>query len=265
MGIKIIDSHCHLPTDIKQTAVILENAAAEDVVAVVNIGTSLEDSKEAQELNKTFPNAYYTVGVYPHENPNLSTQEIKLALQTLIDADNKPVAIGECGIDIQENGPTTPLERQVELFTTQIDLAVSNKLPLIIHNRGGDETILDLLSKRYSKSISTGDLKAVVHCFSSDVSVAKQFINLGLYLSFTGMITYQTKSYVLDVIKAVPSDKYMIETDAPYLTPNPYRKEKNESKYVKIVAQKVADTLNQPFDQVCLQTYKNTATFFNLP
>ncbi len=260
---KLIDSHCHLPDDLQKATDILLRAKEAEVTKVINIGTGLKDSLQAQQLNQALPDAYYTIGIYPHEEKHLEIEQIRSGLEKLLAAPNKPVAIGECGIDVIENEITTPLERQEQIFRMQIELAISHKLPLIIHNRKGDDLVYEIL-KSYEENLKNESLKAVIHCFSSDLMTAKRFLDLGLYLSFTGMITYQTKSYLLDVIRAMPIDKLMLETDSPYLTPNPFRKEINEPKYVRIVAQKVAETINQPLETVCQQTYKNTTAFFNL-
>lgn len=261
---KLIDSHCHLPTNLREAELTLERAKLEGVEKVVNVGTSLKDSEEAKLLNSIYKEALHTVGIYPQEERHFSIEILKEKLQNLINSQPRPIAIGECGIDIQENYDNTPLQRQVELFKMQIELAIYNKLPLIIHNRGGDEVILKILEV-YRDRLVDRSLKAVVHCFSSEQEIAERFIKLGTYLSFTGMITYQTKSHLLEVIKMIPLDKIMLETDSPYLTPNPFRKEINEPKYVKIVAQKVAETINQPIEYVCQKTYENTICFFNLP
>ncbi len=263
----LIDSHLHLPTGASDGNIdkIVNEAALEGVTKLITIGTSLEDSEESLKISSKFPGVYATVAIYPHEHINLTVPEISEKFETIIKKGfdrtlgYKLIVIGECGIDITEQEKQRPLDEQVELFEMQVVLAIKNKLPLVIHNRNGDAQIISIL-----KQYKTADLTGVVHCFSSTWETAKEFLDLGFYISFSGMITYPVRKELREVLRKVPQSKILVETDSPYLAPQGHRGEINHPKYVKIVALKVAEVRDELFDDVCRYTYSNTRALFNL-
>ncbi len=256
----LIDSHCHLPDNLDEAKTVVNFAEADGVVKMINIGTSLKDSRDALTMANHFDNVWSTAAVYPHEDREISIDEIVNELEILIDSSPKIVAIGECGIDLADGENERSLIDQCELFEAQIKLAIKKDLPLVIHNRNGDKYVLELL-KKYS---STGNLRGVAHCFASDWEVAQQLINLNFLISFSGMITYPSRKSLLGVVKNVSLDNFVLETDAPYLPPQGHRGEKNEPKYVKIVAQKVAEVKELPFELIAKLSYENTSRVFNI-
>lgn len=255
----LIDSHCHLPLDKNETEKVINAAKEEGVVRFITIGTSLKENREAIELAEVFPEVYATVAVYPHEDMDKSLDYLKSELQKQIDSSKKVVAVGECGIDISNWEEGRKLKDQIELFEMQINLAVENKLPLVLHNRNGDSQVLELF-ERYKNNGLTG----VAHCFASSWEVAQKLLDLNFYISFSAMITYPSRKELLEVVEKVPFDRFLVETDAPYLPPQGLRGQQNEPKYVKMVAQKVAEVKNLPTEKIAELSYNNTLRLFNL-
>ncbi len=263
----LIDSHLHLPTDTSDGNIekIISEAIAEGITKLITIGTSLEDSEESLKVSSKFPEVYTAVGIYPHKHRNLTIPEISEKLENIVKKGldkalgYKLIGVGECGIDLTGWEKQRSLDEQTELFEMQVALAIRNKLPLVIHNRNGDAQIISIL-KKYKATNLTG----VVHCFSSTWEVAKGFLDLGFYLSFSGMITYPVRKELREVLRKVPQSKILVETDSPYLAPQGHRGEMNHPKYVKIVALKVAEARDELFSDVCRYICLNTQTLFNL-
>ncbi len=260
----LIDSHCHIPHEKYDISVasLIDEALKEEVAKFIAIGTSLEESLLTIETTKQHAVVFCTIGVYPHENQSTSLSVIYEDLKNLLDHHkNKIVGIGECGIDKTDYESNRKLPDQLELFKLQIGLALGYDLPLVIHNRNGDDEILRTLEKYKN----TG-LKGVIHCFSSNWDFAQKILDLGFYLSFAGMITYPSVSKdLLDVVEKVPQDRFLVETDSPYLPPQSHRGKTNYPKYVKITAEKIAQIRKSSFSEVAHQTYDNTCRLFNLP
>lgn len=258
----LIDSHCHIPHKKygKSSEEVVNAAMSEGVTHLITIGTSLSDNKRVLNYASKIPNIYSSIGIYPHDDRKKSIKALRSKLYDQVTSNPKVKAIGECGIDISNMSGGRPLADQIELFEMQINLAIELGLPLVIHNRNGDKEVLELLTKYKDTS-----LKTVLHCFVGDWASAKSFLDLGHYLSFSGIITYKSGVSIHEVVKKVPVDRFMVETDAPYLSPEPVRNMTNEPKNVKITAQKVAAIRNLDFAQVCEITYTNTCNFFNLP
>jgi TatD DNase family protein len=265
----LIDSHAHLPANKIETKKILQDAGAAGVVKVINIGTSIENSQKALTIAQEFENVYASVGIYPHEHLDTPITTLKSQLEGLLEipkaattATNKLVAIGECGIDITNWQNQRPVAEQIELFEMQVELAVKHNLPLIIHNRNGDEHIITTL-KKYDNS----NLVGVAHCFDGTRELAKNYLDLNFYISFSGFITYNSKKYLHETVENTPLDKILIETDAPYILPKGLKQDENqqnEPKNAIIIAQKVAEIKNLPSERIYEETYANTCKLFKI-
>lgn len=257
----LIDSHCHLVHEKYKESIkqIIEDAKKFGVEKFITIGTSLEENKKIIEICEKSGGIFCSVGIYPHENVEVALLDLKKSLEENIESSKKIVAIGETGIEMPlwENGRI--LDKQTELFEMQLDIAKENKLPVIIHNRNGNEEIYTLL-KKYSEKGLTG----VMHCFTSDWNYAQRILDLGFYISFTNIITYPKKDELLEVVRNVPMDKFLLETDAPYLPPQSLRGEINYPKYVRIVAEKVAQVKQKTLDEVSDSSYQNTCKLFKI-
>ncbi len=259
LTLRLIDSHCHLPYNFDLAEKILNDAKEVGVEKFVTIGTSIKESREAIKLAEKFKSVYATVGIYPHEEKGISLPVLKENMQRLINSSTKIVGVGECGIDISNWANGRSVTEQLELFDMQIKFALQNNLPLVIHNRNGDEPVITLLKKYKSDN-----LRGVAHCFASSWEAAQQFLDLGFYISFSGLITYPSRKELLEVVKNVPFDKFLVETDSPYLPPQEHRGERNEPKYVKMVAQKLANVKVLPVSEICRLSYENTCRLFGL-
>jgi TatD DNase family protein len=257
----LIDSHCHLPHEDydKDSSTIISEAVGSGVGKMISIGTSLKDSGNALDISMLHKEVFATVGIYPHEDVDTPFLALYDGMKKIISkGKDRVVGIGECGLDITNFQGGRSVDDQKELFKLQIGLAIEADLPLIIHNRNGDSEVLEILEK-YKE---TG-LRGVVHCFVSDWEVAKKVLDLGFYLSFTGIITFPSAGdALLEVVKKVPEDRYLIETDAPYLAPQGFRGKINYPAYVRMVADRIAEIRKVPFEEVERQTYKNTCNLF---
>ena len=258
----LIDSHCHIPHkkyNMTPEEVVLDAKKAE-VTKLISIGTSIEETDLVVRVASQFPNIYPTAGVYPHENKDVPLADLERDLRKVLSKYKEDVVgIGECGVDISnwENG--RKVEEQVELFEMQINIAKESSLPLIVHNRNGDDQVLKLLEK-----YSGMELRGVVHCFDSDWDFAQKVLNLGFYISFSGLITYPNKKDLLEVVGKVPMNRFLVETDAPYLPPQEHRGQVNYPKYVRIIAEKVASVKEISISEIEENTYRNTCTLFGI-
>lgn len=262
-----IDSHCHLPNlrHKDELEKILSDAKEWGVDNFINIGTSIKENIEAVEVAEAYPDIYATVAIYPHKHRSENIDTLIDQLKEQARSSKKIVAIGECGVDITEWEHQRPVEEQMVLFEKQVELSIELDLPLIIHNRNGSEQILNILAR--SKGV-----RGVVHCFDSTWEMAQKFLNLGFYLSFSGLITYESRQARLEVVKQVPAKSFLLETDAPYLLPEPARSQasvsggsrKNAPKYVRMVGQKVAEVREAELEEIALQAGVNTRLLFGL-
>lgn len=257
----LIDSHCHLTHDFYDNNLdeVINDSLNSGISNFITIGTSVSENKKVIHVSENYKKVFCTVGIYPHENQELTLEELQNSLEENINSSKKIVGIGECGIDITNRDNQRNTEEQKALFETQLSLAVKYSIPVTVHNRKGDEMILNIL-KRYSSNNLTG----VIHCFDSNWDFAKKVLDLGFFISFTNMITYPKKDALLEVVKNVPEDRFLVETDAPYLPPQSMRGEINYPKYVKIVAEKVAQIKQKTFDEVSELSYKNTCSLFKI-
>jgi len=251
----LVDSHAHLEDekyDRDREKVIEE--CKKDLTFLINVGSNLLTSKQSIELAHNYDFIYASVGIHPHDAQREfdKVEEIeRLALQ------GKVVAIGEIGLDYYYNDP--PKEFQKEIFIKQIRLAKKLNLPIIIHNRDAHGDILDILKQEWTK-----DLRGVFHSYSGSVEMAFQVIEMNFYISLGGPVTFKNAKKPKEVAKAVPIEKLLIETDSPYLTPEPYRGKRNTPVYVKFVAEKIAELRDMSCDEVCRITAENTMKLFNI-
>lgn len=261
--IELFDSHCHLSQSKYNMTPreVVDDAKTEGVVGFINIGTSLYHNSRVIKVAEEIEGVWASCAIYPHEELRKDLQKVLSELEKQLSSSKKAVAVGECGIDVSDGwSGGRALEEQVEIFEDQLKLAVKHNLPVIVHNRGGDEIILGLL-KKY---VASG-LKGVMHCFSGNWETAQKFLDLGFYLSFSGMVTYPSRRELHEVAKLVPEDRFVLETDAPYLPPQGRRGEVNFPKYVKMVAEKVAQLREKSVEGVAAAATQNTKKLFHLP
>lgn len=260
----MIDTHAHL--DFKEfdpdRDEVIRRAYAGGVEKIINVGCNLERSRDSIELARKYKNIYASIGVHPHDVGKYKKERMKDELEKLIQS-NKVVAIGECGLDYYRLEKEEDKEKQKEFFKIQLEIAYNKGVPLIIHCRDAFNDLLEILKD--SKFKNPNSKQGVTHCFSGNRQIARQFLELGFLISFTGSITYtKPEGELLKVVKEVPLEKIMIETDCPYLAPVPHRGERNEPLYVKYIAEKIAEVKGIDLEEVKRKTTENAKWLFGL-
>ena len=250
----MIDSHAHLSfkhfrRDLPE---VLSRARGAGVRAIVNVGCDLASSEAGLRLAHEHPDIFAVVGIHPHDATTLDAAA-RSRLETLADQP-KVVAIGEMGLDFYRD--LSPRHLQEQAFRDQIALARKKGLPVVVHDRDAHAKVMQILK---DEQVSHG----VLHCFSGDINMARQALELGLYLSFAGPITYNG-SKAREVISRIPVDRILVETDCPYLTPVPFRGKRNEPAYVKYVLEGVAAILGLPPEEAARIIDGNTRRLFGL-
>lgn len=257
-----IDSHAHLDDarfDGDRDAVI-GRAREAGVEVFITIGCDLATSRSAVALADRYPFVYATVGVHPHEVRQIEDNwydELRRLAQH-----PKVVGYGEIGLDYHYNYSPPKLQR--ERFREQVGIAKDLGLPLSIHSREAQEDTIAILREE-----KAGAIGGVLHCFTGDAWLAKDALDLGFYLSFSGVLTFQNATMLRDIAKTVPMDRILVETDCPYLTPAPHRGKRNEPSFVKLVAEKLAEVRTESeagdAEKVGRITAHNTRRLFKIP
>lgn len=260
---KLFDSHTHLQFsqfDADREEIIRALGRAD--IKVINVGTGLEDSKKAVELAKKYPGQMWaTVGLHPSDVLN---ENFDISKYRKLAEDDGVVAIGECGLDYFRTEGGEAQKRQKDIFLRQLGLAGALFKPLMIHCRpkAGDDAYLDLLEILKSENLNIPTGNGTAHFFAGSKEIAKQFLDLGFYISFAGPITF-AKEYE-EVVAYVPLDRILIETDAPFAAPAPHRGKRNEPAYVEFVARKIAEIKGVEFEKIAEKTSENTSLLFQL-
>ena len=255
---EIIDTHAHLDFKDynKDLDDVLEKARKHGIAKIINISSSPSTIDKTIELTKSHPMIYGALGIHPHDS-KLATYTHYEHVLTQAKSNNKIVAIGEIGLDYHYDH--SPRNIQQMVFRKFINIAKELDLPVVVHEREAAEDALKIL-----KEEAASDTGAVIHCFSGDVNQAKKMLDLGFYISLTGVVTFKNAQITKEVAKYVPIDRLMIETDSPFLTPAPHRGKRNEPSYVKFVAEYIAELRAMDFDLFCNKTTESAKIFFKL-
>ena len=253
----IIDAHAHLdfPEYKSDLESVLSRAKDADVGCIINVGTSINSSEKSVTLANRFNNIYASIGIHPHDASKVSVENWQI-LERLV-KDQKVVAIGETGLDYYRN--RSPHEDQQRIFHKHLALAKANNLPVIIHSRDASDDCLRILDKH-----KNGTLKGVVHCFSGTKETAKKCIELGLYISFAGPITFSNADKLREVAKSVPIERLLLETDSPFLSPQPKRGERNEPSYLSFIIPVLADIYGLSVNDIKRITTFNAYKLFGI-
>lgn len=253
----LVDSHCHLNMlnlekyngDLTR---LIDAAAEQNVKKMLCIGVDLEHAQEVIDIAQKYENVYASFGVHPSEK-----YEIEPDIETLkqFATQAKVVAIGETGLDYYYNDSGLDVMR--DRFRRHIQLARELKKPLIVHSRDAQQDTIRILTEE-----KANEVRGVMHCFTESWEMAEQAIALGFYISFSGIVTFKNAKNVQAVAQKVPLEKMLIETDAPYLTPDPYRGKPNEPQYVRFVAKKIAELKNVSEERVIETTTQNCVDLF---
>lgn len=254
----LIDAHCHLSElDETQLQGVLTRAQENGVGILMAIGAGygVDDNGKTFEIMQKYPQVYASLGIHPHD-AKLMTEENFTSLKTLMTHD-KVRAVGEIGLDYHYMNSTR--DEQISVLRRFVQLAHEVKKPVMIHDRDCGTECADIL--REEKADVCGGM---VHCFSGSMELAKQYLDLGFYVSFSGIITFKKAGELRDVVKMVPLDRILVETDSPFLTPEPHRGKTNEPAFVKHVAERMAEVRGLSFEEICEITTQNAKRFFGI-
>ena len=253
----LFDSHAHLNAiQYEQDIVeVIQRAKDEKVTHIVVVGFDKETISKAMELTDQYDMIYAAVGWHPVDAIDMTDEDLNWIKQ--LAAHPKVVAIGEMGLDYYWD--KSPKDIQKEVFRKQIQLAKEVKLPIIIHNRDATEDVVRIL-----KEENASEVGGIMHCFTGSLEVAKQCMDMNFYISFGGPVTFKNAKKPKEVVKEIPMDRLLIETDCPYLTPHPFRGKRNEPSYVKYVAEQIAELRGDTLEEIATKTSDNAKKLFGI-
>lgn len=253
----IIDTHAHIDGEEfrEDFEAMLQRAKDAGLGLMVNPATDLENSKEVLKLANSLPHVYACIGFHP-KYASLYSMEARNEIFELSKHD-KVVAIGEIGLDYYYDDHDK--ETQKRVFIDQIEVAKLCKLPIVIHSRSADRDTFDILEKEgaYGQGV-------LMHCYSQSLEMAREYVKRGAYLGIGGVITFKNARKLVEVVREISLDHFVLETDAPYLAPEPYRGKRNEPSYVAKVCQKIADLKGLTYEEVAEATTRNALNFYRI-
>jgi len=255
----LVDSHAHIQGKeyTGETEAVIARARAAGVQTIVAVGGAgdMSSNIDAVRLANAFDHVYATVGMHPHDAKDVGAGELE-NLKNLA-TDTKVVAIGETGLDYYYSHSPHDVQRRV--FGQFIHMARDVNLPIVVHERDAALDVAELLRRE-----GGGELRGVIHCFTGNYEAACAYLDLGFYLSFTGIITFKKADALREVVRKVPLDRMLVETDSPYLTPVPHRGKRNEPAYVRYVAATIAKVKDIAVDEVAEVTTANVKRLFRI-
>jgi TatD DNase family protein len=253
----LIDSHAHIQGKeyAGEVAAVIERARQAGVEKIIAVGGAgdMTSNTEAVALAESFPDIYATVGMHPHDAKDVGPED--LAELKELSAHPKVVAVGETGLDYYYSH--SPYEVQRRVFAQFIHMARETELPIVVHERDAAKDAAELL-----RAEGEANLRGVIHCFTGDYQAACKYLDLGFYISFTGIITFKNADRLRAVVRQVPLDRMMVETDSPYLTPVPHRGKRNEPAHVRWVAETIAKVKGVDLETVARVTSENVRDLF---
>lgn len=255
----LIDSHAHIQgkeyADEREAVVARAREAGVEKIIVVGGAGDMSSNTEAVALASALPNIYATVGMHPHDAKDVGADELEKLRE--LTSHPKVVAVGETGLDYYYSHSPHDVQRRV--FAQFIHMARETDLPIVVHERDAAQNAAELL-----RAEGGGKLRGVIHCFTSNYEAACAYLDLGFYLSFTGIITFKNAESLRDVVRKVPLEHMLVETDSPFLTPVPHRGKRNEPAYVRFVAETIATLKGLPFETVADLTSHNVHALFGI-
>ena len=251
----IIDSHAHLESleDLEEK---ITRAKDQKITNIVSISSSVNSSKNTIGIAENYDMVYSSVGIHPHNADQFNDQSIN-ELEKL-SKNSKVVAIGETGLDYHYLNSTKDI--QIRCFKSHLNLSKKLDLPVIIHVRESDTDLINSIKEE----CFPGDL-GIIHCFSGNYETAKIYLELGFYISFSGIVTFKKAEELRETASKLPIDRILVETDSPYLAPVPYRGKPNEPCNVRYVVEKIAEVRNISFEKAAQQTAENAIRLFKIP
>lgn len=254
MNLKVIDTHSHYDDEAfdEDRHQLLDSLLSENVRSIITIGTSIEKSYKSIEIAEKHKNVYAAVGIHPEDCGDIPENYIDSLRE--MSKNEKVVAIGEIGLDYHYDGYDK--RAQADCFIRQLVLADELNLPVIIHSRDATQDTMEILRKYKPYG--------VMHCFSGSAETAREIIDLGMMISFTGVITFKNAKKAIEACSAIPLERILLETDSPYMAPVPYRGKRNHSGYVYNIAEKIAEIKNMQVSEVIDICNNNAISFFGL-
>jgi len=259
---ELIDSHCHLnyEYDGKTVDDLVREAGAVGVGTMVAISVDFDTHPAVIAISDRFPNVYHTVGLHPHEGSHWKSGDADYIRQAV--KHPKCRAIGELGLDYHYT--LSPKAEQLHALREQLDLALETRLPVVVHSRDAEDDLFPELEK-YAKRVKSGDEVGVIHCFTGTQEFGQKCLDLGFYISYSGILTFKNADDLRASAKAYPLGKILVETDSPFLAPIPFRGKKGEPAMVLQTAQKLAEIRGITLEEVAKATTANSRKLFRLP
>ncbi len=253
----IFDTHAHYDDEAfaPDRDTLLESLAAHNIGTVVNIGASIQTTKNTLALVRRYPFLYGTAGVHPSETGELNDHLLDWLKH--VAGENRIVAIGEIGLDYYWKEPDPAIQKH--WFVRQMDLARQVKLPVVIHSRDAAKDTLDIM-----KTEQAGDLGGVIHCFSYGVEMAREYLDMGFYLGIGGVLTFENARKLKEVVAYMPMDRIVLETDCPYLSPVPHRGKRNSSLNLPYVVEAISRIKQVPAEEVVAITEQNGRRLYRI-
>ncbi len=253
----LFDTHAHLNDSRfkEDREAVINSLKKEKIEYVVNPGADIPSSLSAIELSKKYDFIYAAVGVHPHDVKDMD--EDTMAVLKSLSQNEKVVAIGEIGLDYYYDN--SPRDLQIKWFEKQVELANEVKLPIIIHDRDAHQDTFDIIKNKKDEAIG-----CVLHCYSGNVELAREYVKMGCFISIAGPVTFKNNKKTQEVVKEIPLEHLLIETDSPYLSPHPHRGKRNDPRFVRYVAEKIAMEKGISYEKVCQVTMENGKRFFNI-
>lgn len=253
----IFESHAHYDDDAFKEDVhqLIPYMKEQGVEYIVNIGASIQSSKNSLELSAQYPYVYAAIGVHPSETGSLTEEEFRWMKEQL--TNKKIVAVGEIGLDYYWDEPERELQQK--WFARQMELAVQERFPMVIHSRDAANDTYAMMTEAKADQVG-----GVVHCFSYGKEMAREFLNLDFYLGIGGVITFKNGRKLREVVEYMPLDKILLETDSPYLSPEPFRGKRNQSLNLTYVAKEIANLKQISYEEVLAVTMENAKKLFRM-
>ena len=253
----IVDSHCHL--DFKDFQddldLVIKKAYNSNVKHMLSISVNLEDFNNVYKVANSYDNIYCTTGIHPNNVPENKNNELLFEKLSLNLNKKKVIGVGETGLDFYRNEENRI--NQIEYFNTHLEVSGLFNYPTIVHTRNAEKDTINCIEKAVKKHSTKG----LIHCFTSTMELAKKVLDEGFYISFSGIITFKKVDDLIDVVQYVPLDRILVETDAPFLAPMPFRGKRNEPSFVTHTLKKIAEIKKKKVEDMAQITTNN---FFNL-
>jgi TatD DNase family protein len=257
----LIDSHCHLEYDYapKDVAALLAEAKTAGIDYLVTIGTDVASWPKVAAISESHPEIFHTVGMHPHETIDLTPEGLELLAKAATHP--KCRAVGEIGLDYHYDH--SPRDIQRARLGDQLEIARRTRQPIVIHSREGEADILEQLTD-HAKKLPTGMLPGVIHCFTGTKEFGRACLDLGFYISFSGILTFKKADDLRDCAREFPLERLLVETDSPYLAPMPHRGKQCEPSMVRLTAEKLAEVKGVTFEEVAKSTTANARKLFRI-